>query len=93
MCTDWCGNNLSFIQIRCGGLLEGTYFWQLIVPGKDKRKDEKRAFCRSSRHFGTKPLLFLILRKKRGLGSSDFLKVKEEKSLLTLCVTDFSDNS
>lgn len=63
--TNWCGNNLSFIQIRCGGLLEGTHFWQLIVPEKDKRKDEKRAFCRSSLHFGTKPLLFLILRIKK----------------------------
>lgn len=42
VCRDWCGNNLSFIQIRCfvkcAGLLEVTHFWQLIVPGRDKRQ-------------------------------------------------------
>lgn len=65
VCTEWCANNLNFIQVRCGELLEVTHFWQLTVPGKDKRKDKKRAFCRNSGHFETKPLLFLILKGKR----------------------------
>lgn len=66
VCTDWCGNNLSFSQVRCGGLLEVTHFWHLVVPGKDEREDEKAAFCRRARHFRTKPLLFLILTEKKG---------------------------
>lgn len=56
---------IHFIQIRCGRLLEETHFWQLIVPRKDKRKEEQRALCRSSHHSRTKPLFFLILREKR----------------------------
>lgn len=55
-----------------------THFWQLIVPGKDKRKDKNRAFCRSALCFGTKPLLFLILKGKgMGIVIFFFLKVKE----------------
>jgi hypothetical protein len=48
VCKGWCGNNLSFIQItcsmKCGRLLEVTHFWQLIVPGKDKRRMRREHF-------------------------------------------------
>ena len=56
--------------MRWGGLLEVTHFWQLIVPGKDKRGNEKTAFCGSAHHFQTK--LLSHSHRKEGMGVATF---------------------
>lgn len=50
--------------MKCAGLLEVTHFWQLIVPGRDKRQMRKEHIVRGSHHLRTKPLLFSIPTEK-----------------------------